>query len=130
MKQNKEQQLNADSQTAIEPNSVAPAGSNAMLAAALTEVGKFMGKNFEDPMNYMYDKKWDWLMPVVEKIENLDCVAEFSIVFNNACIFLRNDGTRTDLISNQTNNKIEAVFKTVVDFVKWYNVNAVAKGSS
>lgn len=34
-------------------------------------IGKFMGKNYRDSLNYMYDLKWDALMPVVDKIESI-----------------------------------------------------------
>ncbi|HEX8333297.1 MAG TPA: hypothetical protein VF622_11770 [Segetibacter sp.] len=72
----------------------------------------------------LYDKRWDWLMPVVEKIENLDCIAELSVVYHNCCISIRNDGTRSHLISKKGNDKIESTWCTVVEFIKWYNQNS------
>ena len=68
-----------------------------------------------------YSKDWNWLMEVVEKIENyneftnvlfaprgcaIDCYIENGFSFSNDC-----------------DTKIEAVYNACVEFIKWYNKN-------
>jgi hypothetical protein len=64
-----------------------------------------------------FNKNWDWLMPVVEKIESLGYT--FKITGNIVTInhpFFEDIGYRkTDL------SKIEAVYLGVLMFIKWYN---------
>ena len=72
-----------------------------------------------DVENLIFHKDWNWLMEVVEKIENyneftnvlfapqgcsIDCYTENRFSFSNDC-----------------DTKIEAVYNACVEFVKWYN---------
>ena len=63
-----------------------------------------------------FDSSWDWLMPVVEKIESLN----FSIEMNKQeegdyqCLIIKKD----ILVQTFSNNKIEAVYNAVVNFIK------------
>ncbi len=64
--------------------------------------------------NWKYHSSWDWLMPVVEKIqffaqvkiENTQCI----ISVNGDCVALVHSGSN-----------IENVFRACVEFIKWYN---------
>lgn len=69
---------------------------------------------------------WDWLMPVVEKIETLNYIVKIhqNICIIQACIM----GDRTVIskqISNymESNTKLSNTYKAVVEFIKWYNKN-------
>lgn len=64
-----------------------------------------------------YDSSWDWLMPVVEKIESMG--AHVKIV-NNRCTIADNDFTFKP-VHIVGHFKIEAVHMTVVEFIKEYN---------
>ena len=68
-----------------------------------------------------YSKDWNWLMQVVEKIENLSKEGEtymLSITKFSARITYK--GSRiVDLPIDNT--KIEAVYNACVEFIKWYN---------
>ena len=68
-----------------------------------------------------YSKDWNWLMQVVEKIENLSKEGEtymFSITKFSARVTYK--GSRiVDLPIDNT--KIEAVYNACVEFIKWYN---------
>ena len=70
-----------------------------------------------------YSKDWNWLMQVVEKIENLSKEGEtymFSITKFSARVTYK--GSRiVDLPIDNT--KIEAVYNACVEFIKWYNEN-------
>ena len=82
-----------------------------------------------------YHKSWDWLMPVVEKIESMK-------YFFNSAPFMDDEtgmlsGEYFCVIQHETTNlnmsyfidvtgcstKIEAVYQAVVEFIKWYNKN-------
>ena len=89
-----------------------------------------------------YNEFWADLMPVVEKIEELDLkeqyyswedeegknynFEEFSVdIEGNSCyIWLNLSLDPPQLISQVTEKtKIEAVYKAVLGFIKWYNKN-------
>jgi hypothetical protein len=63
-----------------------------------------------------FHTSWDWLMPVVEKIESLN----FSIEMNKQeegdyqCLIIKKD----ILVQTFSNNKIEAVYNAVIKFIK------------
>jgi len=69
--------------------------------------------------NLKFHNDWNWLMEVVEKIENyneftsvlfapqgcaIDCFVENGFSFSNDC-----------------NTKIEATYNACIEFIKWYN---------
>ena len=66
-----------------------------------------------------YHTSWDWLMPVVEKIEKLG----YSVfIQNDACwIKVARAGMKMPLISELGENKISAAFIAIVQFIQWYN---------
>jgi hypothetical protein len=64
-----------------------------------------------------YDTSWDWLVPVVEKIENLN-QASVDIYYNCCEIAIPDDMIRVD-----GHSKIESTYKAVIEFIKWYNAS-------
>ena len=60
-----------------------------------------------------FNKSWDWLMPVIKKIEHL----EISL-FNDSIHF---QIQRHLLLTLPINTDILTVYSQVVDFIKWYN---------
>jgi hypothetical protein len=78
----------------------------------------------EQMNNGYYHKSWNWLMPIIEKIE-IDAIVV--ITGNNCEIYtLKNDDY--DFMSNyniKNNNysKIESTYLAVIEFIKWYNKN-------
>lgn len=92
-----------------------------------------------------YHESWDWLMPVVEKIESLD-LSEYGytwkgidgeIQYNNGSIYVEIERNRCWIYMNlqldpphtfneKTYNtkfptKIEALYAAVVEFIEYYN---------
>ena len=69
-----------------------------------------------------FSKDWNWLMQVVEKIEEM---ADWSLEL------LTTDKKEYQMLIPLSNTnvivetKIEAVYNACVEFVKWYNKNAV-----
>ena len=87
--------------------------------AGVYHVSKHKGYDVE---NLNYQKSWDWLMPVVEKIEEDDEV-DVNILLNGTRIFRWR--TDTDIVNNVADisfdKKIEHVYDAVVEFIKQYN---------
>lgn len=87
----------------------------------------------------LYHKSWDWLMPVVFKIENLRLeLPDYNVVewfevhrFSKTCLIksgLRGteEYMKSPYFYEQSNfgeTEIEAVYKAVTKFIKWYNEN-------
>lgn len=71
-----------------------------------------------------YHKSWDWLMQVVEKIEEttpykiniLECDCEIYSMVSDGFITHKNS-----VIDKSRDTKIEAVYEAIVDFIEWYN---------
>tara|TARA_R110001592_G_scaffold356680_1_gene658981 strand:+ start:487 stop:840 length:354 start_codon:yes stop_codon:yes gene_type:complete len=99
-------------------------------------IAEFMGMNYGDPkdnsvmiqmtpqgsevvpINSMkYHSSWDWLMPVVEKIENLGY--EFTIVENRCKVSNNTDHSVKELFHIETiGSKIETTYDAVIQFIK------------
>ena len=60
-------------------------------------------KHFYTPEEMKYHTSWDWLMPVVEKIEQV------------------HEGVPQELINLSLFSTIDEVYKAVVEFIKQYN---------
>lgn len=77
--------------------------------------------------NLQYHKDWNWLMEVVEKIEN--DINGLSIYYleifksptnkNQVCRIYSKDGKQQ--VNEYAETKIQAVYNTCVEFIKWYN---------
>lgn len=72
-----------------------------------------------------YDKSWDWLMPVVEKIELLQY--EFEIASSGTQIISTaySEGDYYDEFTtydSKEETKIQVVYKAIVKFVKWHKI--------
>ena len=69
-----------------------------------------------------YNSDWNWLMEVVEKIEEM---ADWSLEL------LTTDKKAYQMLIHLSNTnvivetKIEAVYNACIEFIKWYNKNAV-----
>lgn len=92
--------------------------------------GKFMGY----PEQLKYDTKWDWIMPVVEKIARIETK---DVIHNGEDSYFDSFFPRTFGMINsetkhfmvrinrnplhQSQSLMEATYSAVVDFIKWYN---------
>ena len=89
----------------------------------INSLGEWKDTFFDNQLKFHSD--WNWLMEVVEKIENLQ--DENNHVMYNVQI----EQSFTEIIDNHTSeiviydidadSKIEAVYNTVIEFIKWYN---------
>ena len=72
---------------------------------------------------YDYHKSWDWLMPIVEKIEkmvnNVTIDQKYSLIYTG---FMFNDKQDFQWQENK-GSKLENTYNVVVEFILWYNEN-------
>lgn len=96
-------------------------------AKTIGQIKDYFGKEVMTSGQFIEDINWwdfknDWndLMFLVEKIESLDF--NFNITSGDATA-LKNHGAiyQTLIYTLDGTKKIEAVYKTCVEFIKWYN---------
>ena len=73
-----------------------------------------------------FHSSWDWLMPVVEKIETLifgeDEYFNFQILGGCSVYIISSHGRELVSIDNEQ-SKLECAYKAAIEFLKWYNKN-------
>lgn len=78
------------------------------------------------PIDYasqQWDSSWDWIMPVVEKIEGLNWSTEINFIPSLGHLFsFISAGARLGEPKRYP-IKIDAAYSAVVEFIKWYNLN-------
>lgn len=93
-------------------------------------IAEFMGMKYnshsgqctEGFMKGKYGKwfltSWDWLMPVVVKIEKDHCHNFETIIYSASCHIRSITGTPSFM---GTGKKIEAIWQAVLEFIKYHN---------
>lgn len=76
-----------------------------------------------------YDTSWDWLMKVVDKIENIPMPNDnwFNVMIGGSCYCVIQDATG-DLnfeITGEEGTKLKSVYKACVEFIKYWNERAL-----
>lgn len=99
------------------------AGFNGMYC--LNEYARHKGGTVMFYQDMRYHSSWEWIMPVVEKIESIkdpnECERFYVSIVGERCI-IRDSLKSLDIVcDNECITKIGAVFKSVVEFIKWYN---------
>ena len=109
-----------------------------MEKVGLTQVGRYI-VNVKENIFYewsdmKYHSSWDWLMPVVDKLEQVEVkngiiirtCADVKILYK-ACIIEYNadeeSGDKNEDVEIHANGetKLEAVYKAIYQFIQWYN---------
>ena len=78
----------------------------------------FEDDNHRAEVDLHYHSDWNWLMPVVEKIESLGYKVDISKWENSQYCGIYLNGKK--IAGNETNTKIEAVYNACIEFIKWY----------
>jgi hypothetical protein len=76
----------------------------------------------------LYDTDWNWLMEVVEKIENISFNKSdifFNVTIGSGLYCTIQDSNFDGLLEINTSEetRIKTVYKAVVEFIKWHNEN-------
>ena len=92
--------------------------SNKLIAEFM---GKYCSKSIRpQPKPYEYHEDWNWLMPVVDKIESLG----YSYDRINADVFINNQNGENVIpnpMDENTMTMIEKTYYVVGEFIKQYN---------
>ena len=79
------------------------------------------------PKDLKYHSSWDWLMPVVEKIQHLEDELPVKIDFQIhllGAVELYIDYKRVfAMTAFEPGTLINAVYEAILEFIKWYNEN-------
>ena len=97
-------------------------------------------KNNKPITNFYYHSDWNWLMEVVEKIENLPSrtlqgtyylgneVKIYKAINTNTHYceinLVKESGYRIVSIQFNKESKIKSVYDACLEFIKWYNLNS------
>ncbi len=75
-------------------------------------------------VNLLYHTSWDWLMPVVDRIEGIidehGC-AKYNVRVEQSWVDIIDNHTSDEIVKVDGDNRREATYKAVVEFIKWYN---------
>jgi hypothetical protein len=82
--------------------------------------------------HFNYNLSWDWLMPVIRKINSLDKGTQFAIFKTYVSCTVEKGGkfykdfsfSHAEYITGEQSD-LEAAYKLVYKFVKWYNENKI-----
>ncbi len=78
------------------------------------------------PETLKFNKDWNWLMAVVDKIEKIvwadlnDTSFNVTIGATLYCVIQDNNGGVVEIIG-EGQTKIESVYLAVIEFINWYN---------
>jgi len=100
---------------------------NTLIAKFLGVSEKVVIKYNKDPeiwsCNVKYHLSWEWLMPVVEKIESMGFDVLIKGISCNVCRILEDNDPIISWVCGNRLDKIGLVYKTVIEFIKWHNKN-------
>lgn len=69
-----------------------------------------------------FETDWNWLMVIIGKIEDLGY--KFNITSGDATALMNHGAIYQSLIYTIDGlTKIQATYKTIIEFIKWYNLN-------
>lgn len=63
-------------------------------------------------------KSWDWLIPVVEKVET---IANLVKIDRDTCFIDAQNLNKDEVWMVVGGSKIEVTYKAIIEFIKWYN---------
>lgn len=82
-------------------------------------------QHFFIPNEMLFHYSWDWLMPVVDKIEsiifNKDNSFNVTIGSTNFCVIQDSNGEVYESIEDYRESKLLTTYVAITEFIKWYN---------
>lgn len=90
-------------------------GGQLVLGYPIIFPGGVLPNRICEPYKLQFDSSWDWLMPVVEKIERMENVSV--IIKRSRCRIL----VGKKVFSCHTIVKLNSMYRVVVEFIKWNN---------
>ena len=91
--------------------------SNTYYVAGVDEFGDVVWSK-----ELLYNTSWDWLMPVVDKIEKQGCIIEIWMSLATGCRIMEvSREVKSWTTTMEHNEPIMAVYIAVIEFIKWHN---------
>lgn len=91
----------------------------------ISENNYFINGMYKEVNNLKYDTNWNWLMEVVEKIENTkidNTIFDVFITKDKTHIhYSKNNEWFSNIFLHEGNNKLENTYNACIEFIKWYN---------
>lgn len=89
----------------------------------------YRGENIDlrDTDKLPYHKSWEWIMPVVERIQQLGYYTNISYSYGQHIFSIGNDIRGYFIrvggldINNKPKSLQQTIYETIVEFAKWYN---------
>lgn len=74
-----------------------------------------------------YHNDWNWLMPVVEKIERMGCIIEIWLCLGKGCRITKGSfkAPVVEIANTESNSAIEAVYSAVLSFLTYFTDKTV-----
>lgn len=98
-------------------------GKTYAIGGAIEIEGQLFAESWERPQ---YHTSWDWIMPVVEKIE---ATKKYQVEIELFSCYIIDSSTVLDeigiVIESHEDSKIKAVWLAVIEFINWYNHHPV-----
>lgn len=69
-----------------------------------------------------FHASWDWIMPVVEKIEAMGNLVK-GVLIDGSRVQIWTAKSVTSTIDSMAQTKIEATYNAVIEFISWYNTH-------
>ena len=80
-------------------------------------------KDYQPLTILLFHSNWDWLMRVVEKIESLGYTVTIAGVMCKVTKVLDLENSIVSYVLGDKSRKLELIYTTMVEFVKWHNKN-------
>ncbi|MDO6737056.1 hypothetical protein [Wenyingzhuangia sp. 2_MG-2023] len=80
----------------------------------------------EENFNNNFKDDWESLMEFVEKIENIkneEGSSLFNIIIEQCFVEIIINQSSETIVNIDGDNKIDAIYKSILEFVKWNNLN-------
>jgi len=81
----------------------------------------YMTNGMDEPDDMLFHESWDWLMPVVEKIEKLGFFVTIRTVVGNQTKCVICNYKQTTYLDYVDFDKITVTYQNIIKFIKWYN---------
>jgi hypothetical protein len=95
-----------------------------------TEMGRMHGRLQQSAWNGMgFHRSWDWLMPVVEKIDQILPDDSFVLIEYNRCIIPVLEAEEPFDIDFVCNTRLEATYRAAVEFIRWHSEEKAKEGA-
>ena len=95
--------------------------NNKLIAEFIEFPTKLTCKNVNATMKY--HSSWDWLMPIIEKIEGLGFEVLIGRISCNINKILDRENPIASFVCGDISRKIEIVYEAITEFINWYNKN-------